>query len=298
MIHDTIIQKIQRGLKLTRSSAKALVQHKALTVVPVAGFVTGLALFILFILSSYRITWGDDSLGLNLYSVAQGVVALTVLYVCMVVLNTFVTAIAAHNLLGRFGGRPTTLFASIRAAWAKKRSLLAFALTTSIVGYMVGALISKLPFAGRIVGLFTGLSWGVANFFSIPVIMANEGQTMPPKAIAKSTKTVKKLWKEGYTTQFALGTALLITLLAFYVILIVIGKVFPALRSMSASTSVLLMLGMLVVAALVIAFYQFVSVIARTALYVYALTGKQPEEFDLSIIKTSMTVNKAKKIFS
>lgn len=305
MNKESFKSRIARGWGVVKSSWSVIRSAKVLLLIPVLGFLVNVlvlvALFVFGFRSEISGTW--DNFGIYPNVDFLGVISLFLAYVLMTISNTFFTGVASHNVLARFNGQSTSLLSSFRAAWRKKKELLLLGLVSSVIGYALAMVAERLPFVGKLVAWMGEVSWYAASFFAIPIIMVRADEKVGPKrAVKESSLTLKNLWKEGFSSQLSIGVFMLASIFIFYFTYTTVGHaVYVALGKTDGINVATAMVSMAVVILGILAIimvFNLIGLIARCALLHYGKTGKNPDQYDISIMKAGMTVNKAKKLFS
>lgn len=222
------------------------------------------------------------------------------LYITMTTVINFFDGAIIHGALERFRGGNPTIRSSLGAATRKIRPLLLFSLMMATVGLAMDILQERVPFFGKLLVFLANVGWRIANFFSVPAIMASDKDLHPFDATKESTKLIKKVWGEGVVANVSLGAAFLVVfmciLLAGFGVLLV-----TAVMDIYFGLSPLLLApgGVLLVVALVLSVVVFMTLgpIVKAALYYYATTGKTPQYFNEQLLRSSITPRKARKIF-
>lgn len=302
---NTYKVRLKRGWSVVKSSLMVVRSAKALLLVPLMGFVITSVLLVSLFVFGLRIeitgTWDSFSIypKYDLFSL----LACFVYYYLAMIVFVFTEGVIAHNVIARFNGTSVTVLHSFKAAWAKKGQLAAFALVSSVVVYVIAFVFEKLPLVNKFFVWIAELSWAGASLFAIPIIMAHADKKVTPKqALKESSLTLKKLWQEGVSSQLSIRAFLFVAIVAIYALVSVIMRVVYILsghtNGINAAVGVMSFVVVIACSIAVALLFNLLGLIARCALLYYKMTDKEPEQYDLSIMKAGMTVTKAKKLFS
>ena len=166
-----------------------------------------------------------------------------------------------------FHGEDTSAGEGMRAANARLRSILLWALIASLVGMVIRA-VEQRAGLGSIVARLLGAGWAIATYFVIPVLAFE--QVGPADAVRRSVATVRRSWGESLIGNVGLGIATFLLALP----LVGVGLLGAALVGASPAAGV----GLLVVAAglgvVLLVVSSAMGQIYKTAVYLYAETGE------------------------
>jgi hypothetical protein len=166
-----------------------------------------------------------------------------------------------------FHGEDTSAGEGMRAANARLRSILLWALIASLVGMVIRA-VEQRAGLGSIVARLLGAGWAIATYFVIPVLAFE--QVGPADAVRRSVATVRRSWGESLIGNVGLGIATFLLALP----LVGVGLLGAALVGASPAAGV----GLLLVAAglgvVLLVVSSAMGQIYKTAVYLYAETGE------------------------
>lgn len=289
---------------MTKSSWNVLLLDKKLLLVPLLAFLASLAVFIPYfgiIFLSYDMAPSGDgsheSGGILEYLMIPFWLSL---YLVLGFISTFSTAVVIDNALKRFAGQPHSLKGSFRAAWAKKGSLAAFSVLSTTIGLVLGFIEERIPFGGKVVAWLVSASWTIATLFAIPAILHSKEYIGPFDATKQSIATIKKVWGEGVVSQLAISLIAGITMitLGFAYFAVFVGSLIaldPLHYTYAIMPVTTLFFAVLIGLSII---FNTLIMIARAALYHFAVTGEAPSTFDSELLRSTMTPKKARKLFS
>lgn len=221
----------------------------------------------------------DDEGNINPVAI---VIDFTIYFVAYFVMIFFNAALVACARI-RFGGGDPTVMDGLRAAFARLPKIFAWALVTSVVGFILNKVSEKQKGIGGLVAAIVGAGWAIASFFVVPVLVADN--LGPIDALKKSASIVKKTWGELLMTEIGLSALSVLIIVPAFVIGIAGMIVFQGNPTLAIAIFVLLALWVFITSLV----YSALSTILRTAYYIYATEGRVPNQFDPDIIENPAT---------
>ncbi len=122
-----------------------------------------------------------------------------VTYSITIYFNVALVSIASN----RMGGGRATLSDGLEIAWARKWSILQWALLSATVGMLLQMLDRRLRFLGRFASGIIGIAWSLASFFVVPLLAAED--MGPVEALNKSAHIFRKVWGTEVVCGFSFG---------------------------------------------------------------------------------------------
>jgi hypothetical protein len=198
----------------------------------------------------------------------------------MYVANYFVIVFFNVALVGvansRLMGGTWTFKDGIELAWARKGTILQWALVAATVGVILRTLEERLGLIGRIVMRILGIAWALACYFVVPVLAFED--LSPMDAFKRSSKLFKDTWGEKVIGGFSFGLISMLLMLpsfGLFFVAIVLGGLKGAILGF-----VLMILYMLLLSV----FMSAVQGIFNAALYRYACFKQVPPAFSHELI--------------
>ncbi len=192
-----------------------------------------------------------------------------VTYSLAIYFNVALVSIASDRLAGGHA----TLNDGLQIAWARKWSILQWALLSATVGILLQMLERRLSFLGRTITRVTGVVWTLASFFVVPLLAAED--MGPIEALYKSAHIFRKRWGEEVVGGFSFGL--------IFSLLTVPGFLLPLLGARNFGQT-----GMLAGFAIAVIYWLLLAVVSSAArgifvaaLYRYATTGRISGGFQL-----------------
>ena len=128
-------------------------------------------------------------------------------YFVIVFFNVALVGVANSRLMGG----TWTFRDGIELAWARKGTILQWAMVAATVGMILKTVEERLGVIGRLVMRIIGVAWALACYFVVPVL-AFEDLT-PFEALKRSTRLFKDTWGERVKGGFSLGLISLLLML-------------------------------------------------------------------------------------
>ena len=193
-------------------------------------------------------------------------------YFVIVFFNVALVGVANSRLMGG----TWTFRDGIELAWARKGTILQWALVAATVGMILRTIQERLGLVGRIITKIIGIAWALACYFVVPVL-AFEDLT-PIEAIKRSSKLFKDTWGEKVIGGFSFSLVSMVLMLpgiGLFLAAIYFGGVWGLLFGTLALIVYMLMLSVVMSA---------VQGIFNAALYRYACFKQVPPAFSAELV--------------
>lgn len=296
---------IKNSWHLARGAIRALSIDKRVLALPILGLFAG----VLVAYGAYVVALVGGDIFLNLpydingdsqFFTPAGYALTVVALILLSFISTLVAGMVTHAALERFHGRKPTLAGSYRAMREHIGSLLLFSLFNYGIGYVLSEIAERIPFlGGRIFIWLANVTWRIASFFVIPVIMTEPQFISPIKSTKKSSGIIKKTWGESLSLGIGIGVvaflALTIYSLISLAIVVATATIFSSITWLALSLIPLLFV---VGTLLLIVSISAIEAYIKAAIYYYATVGESPVMFDTQLLQQAFTPKKARKIFS
>jgi Family of unknown function (DUF6159) len=180
-----------------------------------------------------------------------------------------------------FAGHEPSLRQGLATAAGRWPQILMWTLVATTVGILLQALTDylrdRLGFLGGIAGFLGETAWSAATYFAVPVLVADGAG--PVEAIKRSSAILREKWGTAVAGESGLGiTAFVLTVPA-----ILLAVFFASLGLVGIPLAAIAVL-YLVAAALA---FATLGTLFRTAVYVYATTGRAPVAIREDLIRDS-----------
>jgi uncharacterized protein DUF6159 len=196
-------------------------------------------------------------------------------YFVIVFFNVALVGVANSRLMGG----TWTFRDGIELAWARKGTILQWALVAATVGVILRTLEERMGLIGRVIMRIIGIAWTLACYFVVPVL-AFEDLT-PIAAVKRSAKLFRDTWGEKVVGGFSISLVSFVLLLpgiGLFLIATFLGGLQGLLAGFVLMVLYLLMLSVMMSA---------VSGIFNAALYRYACFKQVPPAFDARLITSA-----------
>jgi len=307
----SLIDKIQRSVRLLRSSVAVIQAQPKLLLFPlmIAVFTTAIAFFflvpIIFVPTGYHLTQGQhwQALAHKLFVAHPGPdhgdtftvgpwlgAYLLALYLISMFCATFCNVAFYTEVMAALNGRAVSFGHGFAVAQSRVKSILVWSLFAGLVGVLIRQLEDRLSFVGRFIVGLIGTVWSVASVFAIPVLVREEPTANPVKILGHSAGTIKRAWGELLTGFVGLqgANALVIWMT------VVLAVVSLAAAFAISNFWILIPIGATWVLGLVV--YSYVAGVASQvylcALYIYASEGVVPEPYSQELMDMAWKVKK------
>ncbi len=260
--------RISRGWKLTKLSLRVLAKDKELILLPLIAFILNVILWgTLFATIVLWPTLLFEELGWLL-----SVVVFFFLYLVSYFIAFFFQAAVVGAAMIRLKGGDPTLSDGMRAAGRVVGKLFLWSLVSATVGVIIRSLAQRAGPLGKLILGLVGLSWAVASYFVIPVMVFE--RTGVWKSLKRSVAILKGSWGEALVGNLGLGFILfLLGLIAVFPVMLVavlMQSLVPVLITLLAAIIYWFILALIGSAA---------HSILLTALYRYGVEGEISEDF-------------------
>ena len=198
-------------------------------------------------------------------------------YFVIVFFNVALVGVANSRLMGG----TWTFRDGIELAWARKGTILQWALVAATVGMILRTIEERMGLIGRLIMKIIGVAWALACYFVVPVL-AFEDLT-PVQAVKRSSKLFKETWGEKVVGGFSFSlVSLVLTLpaIGIFVAAIIYGGVKGLVVGFVFLVLYLMMLSVMMSA---------VQGIFNAALYRYACFKQVPPAFDAALVTSAWT---------
>ncbi len=259
------LSRLKTGWALARDSVQVLREEPSLTAFPAISGLAG-AIYVVLLLGGAVVVAGPDS-GPILYA------ALFATYLGTSFVAAFFSAALTYNAREVFEGRDPTLSEGMAAAWRNKRTLFAWALLSATVGTVLRAIESADNPVADVVSALFSVAWGILTYFVVPVIVFENVSVR--ETFERSGRTFKQTWGETAGASFGVG---LVTVLFTLVGLAVAAVVFFGFGGAAGGIGGLAVAVLVVLGAYLVG--SALGSIAKAALYVYAVDGRRPNQFE------------------
>jgi Family of unknown function (DUF6159) len=196
-------------------------------------------------------------------------------YFVIVFFNVALVGVANSRLMGG----TWTFRDGLELAWARKGTILQWALVAATVGVILKTVEERMGVIGRLIMRIIGVAWALACYFVVPVL-AFEDLT-PIEAVKRSSKLFKDTWGEKVTGGFSLS------LISMLLMLPGIGLFIASLMIGGINALVVGSLMMILYILMLSVIMSAVQGIFNAALYRYACFKQVPPAFDHDLVASA-----------
>ena len=192
-------------------------------------------------------------------------------YFVIVFFNVALVGVANSRLMGG----TWTLRDGLELAWARKGTILQWALVAATVGVILKTVEERMGLIGKIVMRIIGVAWALACYFVVPVLAFED--LGPVDAVKRSSKLFRDTWGEKVTGGFSLSLISLLLMLpgiGLFFFMIPLGPQ-AAITGFALLILYILMLSVIMSA---------VQGVFNAALYRYACFKEVPPAFDHNLV--------------
>jgi hypothetical protein len=277
-----MFQRLENSWRLVKASWAVLRADKELLIFPIvsalATLLVTLTFFVPAILSFIASSSFTREGSINplwiVFVAAFYVVQYTIVFFCN-------TALVGAAMIRLQGGDPT-VGDGFRIAFEHVGQIIVYAVIAATVGMFLRWL-SERGLLGRIVAGLIGLSWNIATYLVVPVLVVeNVG---PIDAIKRSTLLLRKTWGE----QIAGNVGISVVFGAITLGLIIIAV--PLIVAVASAKSIVLIItavaGLVVILISLGLFSSALNGIYTAAVYRYATEGQTGEFFETDLIQNA-----------
>jgi hypothetical protein len=272
---------IKRSYYLFRGSLHVLNLDRELLLFPlISGILTMLVMATFVLPIIYALTALNEMNPMDGITEGVGYVILFFFYlVTYAITYYFNTAVVSCAIYRMKGGDPDVK-GGFRAASSRFKEILGWALVSATVGLLLKFIQDKSKGLGKFIVGLIGISWSVATYLVIPVIVME--RVGPLDALKESGRLVKKTWGEQVAGNIGFGFFFFLILLPLFIII----PMFVVVESQVA-----LIIGIAVIViyiALVSLVQSTLTAIYQAALYLYAKEDFVPEGYSRSLLRDSL----------
>ena len=277
-----MFQRLENSWRLVKASWSVLRADKELLVFPIVSAGATLLLTLTFFIPTFFLFSAGGALtrsdSLNplwfFFLAAFYVIEYIIIFFCN-------TALVGAAMIRLQGGDPT-LSDGFRIAFEHFGQIVAYAFISATVG-MVLRWLSERGVLGRIVAGLLGLSWNIATYLVVPVlVMENVG---PLEAIQRSTGLLRKTWGEQIAGH--VGISAVFGLLTLGVMIAAVPLI-VAVASLKAIGLVITVIAGLVLVFICLGLLaSALNGIYTAALYRYATEGQASDFFEADLVQNA-----------
>jgi hypothetical protein len=196
-------------------------------------------------------------------------------YFIIVFFNVALVGVANSRLMGG----TWTFRDGLELAWARKGTILQWALVAATVGVILHNVEERMGILGRVIMRIIGVAWALACYFVVPVLAFED--LSPIEAVKRSSRLFQDTWGEKVVGGFSFGLVfclLLIPGFGLWIAAIALGGAYGAFIGLAFLILYFLVLSVASSA---------IQGIFNTALYRYACFKQVPPAFSPELITSA-----------
>jgi hypothetical protein len=201
----------------------------------------------------------------------------------------FNTALVGATMIRLDGGDPK-VSDGLNIAFKKLGSILEYAAIAATVGMILRALEERAGFLGRIVIGLIGLSWSLATYLTVPVLVTRDVSAFD--AVKESASVFKRTWGEQVVANIGIGFVTFLIFLAMCLAFVPLMILVTSIGEASAIPVVFLVASLLGGFVLLTLVSSALKGIYSAALYRYATTGDAGEHFSAEMMEEAFRPRK------
>lgn len=282
------MSKFSNSWELMKGSARVLRLDKELLVFPLLSGIATLLVTATFIVPFAFI--GEGFGALEGLAKDPGYLAYVIAFLYYLALYTaiffFNTALVGAAMIRLDGGDPT-VSDGMRIALDKLPTVLGYAAIAATIGMVLRMIEERVGFLGRIVIGLIGVSWSLATYLTVPVLVTKDVSAID--AVKESASVFKQTWGEQVVAHAGMGFAFFIVLMLMMVTFIPIAIVVAQINEVLVIPMMVSVFGGFVFLMLV---KSALDGIYSAALYRFATTGDPGEHFDADMMRQAFRPKK------
>ncbi len=270
---------VGRSWQITKLSFGVIGKDKEMLLFPVLASLFSIAYMVAMLVPSGILELLSSDADVAVMGVAEGAILFTV-YLGLAFISTFFNVCVVYTTKTRFEGGDATFGESLRFALSRIGLIFQWSLLSATVGLIL-AFIDRLArrsrgAGGLILGIIRrllGMAWSIVSLFVIPV-MVYEGLG-PRRALGRSVEVIKKTWGESLVRYYGLGVIQFFTICG-----VILLTIIAAMLAGNETVISIIIMGGLVATVVIVLIFNVANTVFNTALYAYATSGEQPDDFD------------------
>ncbi len=280
-----MFRRLDNSWNLVKASWSVLRADKELLIFPVISLIAVSFVTLTFLIPSFFWFTASTTTHQSAWSNPLYLIFLLGFYLAQYIVIFFCnTALVGAAMIRLDGGDPT-VSDGFRIASERIGKIVAYAFISATVG-MFFRWLSEKGLLGRIVAGLIGVTWNVATYLVVPVLVVED--LGPIEAIKRSASLLRQSWGEQIAGH--VGISVVFGFITFGVVLAAI----PMLIAIIALKSVVLIAGAVLALIIILAGLGLLSSalngIYTAAVYRYATTGNAGEFFDTQVVAQTFRV--------
>jgi len=280
-----MFRRFENSWNLVKASWAVLRADKELLIFPIISMIAVSLVTLTFLVPSFFWFASNGTANHSAWSNPLFLVFLLVFYLAQYTVIFFCnTALVGAAMIRLDGGDPT-VSDGFRIASERIGKIVAYAFISATVG-MFFRWLSEKGFLGRIVAGLIGVTWNIATYLVVPVLVVED--VGPIEAIKRSAALLRQSWGEQIAGHVGISVVF-----GFAMLGIMLAAV-PVMIGVIALKSVVLIVGTVLALIVILMGMGLLSSalngIYTAAVYKYATTGNPGEFFDKDVVAQTFRV--------
>ena len=277
-----MFERLTTGWELAKESFRVLRLDKELLLFPIFSGVACVLVMASFAVPMFLTGAFDffaEQSDTTTGKIIGGLVAFAFYFVNYFVIIFFNSALVGCAVIRLKGGDPT-VSDGFTTSMSRIPQIIGWALVSATVGMILKGLEQNSNKIGQFIIGLLGMAWSIMTFFVVPVLVIEK--LGPIDAVKRSVSLMKQTWGESLAANFSLK--IIVFLASLLAIAPIVGGVFFLSNQATFIGFGMIALGVVLLLAISLISSALNSIVLA-ALYVYAVEGKAPAQFDSNLIR-------------
>lgn len=279
-----IFQNLKISLLLTRNSWHFLCSNKSLFFFPLLAALLNIVVIALAIPSVWACFNYNNIVGSSNIFMGIGLIILFLLAVSFITI--FINTAATVYILQHMQGKPISAMQALRFAMRRWLRILQWSIINTIIAQILHMVENSNSRARNFIANAGGIAWSLASYFVIPLIVVDD--LGPINALRASGKLFKQRWSR------VVGVNVIVALLSSVIAILAFALVQYYLRSAGNVTTIMVVMGSVIVALFIIAgiLFPLLKIVIRCALFQMLHDDKIPLGFSDQGLRAALIANR------
>jgi Family of unknown function (DUF6159) len=203
-VRNTWTQRLARTQAIMSAAWQILKEDKQLLLLPMASSVCLVLLTASIAAPAVIGAFASGSVTDDFRRMASlSYIGMFLFYVTAYAIGIFFNAALALCVLRKLEGRPASITDGLREATACLPQILGWAVVATTIGMLLKAVERRSGFIGGLIVKAVGLTWSVATFLVVPVLVAEKKG--PIDAVQESVQLLRRTWGEDLLAGIGFG---------------------------------------------------------------------------------------------
>lgn len=279
---------LKTGIALAKQSFLIIQQKKTLLFFPMVSAILGLALVTIAMIPIVKVetmSWTTNRFTVNDFILCFGILIILffIIHLISAVMNSALTICTIHHIKRE----PCSISSAIKIALSHFPQLFVWTLFMTTVGILIRFLeqwLERWKTLDIVVELLAGLTWLIASFFAIPVIITENTTTF--QTIKRSSHLIRTTWGTSLIASASIGIMIFGAMLVSF---------FPAALGWIIGGKIMVTIGAMITTCLFLSVTIFSSAIRSvliSALYLYATKTDVSAFYDNQLMQKAFVTSR------